>query len=45
MKEKLVRFLEKASVDVIEKKASYFFWGEREIPKAILDEIKKKKQK
>lgn len=45
MKEKIVNFLEKASINVVEKKASYVFFGEKEIPKVILDEIKSKKQK
>lgn len=44
MKEKIVRFMEKASVDTVEKVLSYGLWGEREIPKVILDEIKGRKQ-
>lgn len=45
MKDKLIRFMKKAAVDSVELSASYFFWGEKEIPKAILDEIKAKKSK
>ena len=45
MKDKLVRLMEKAAMDTLEKFPSYSFWGEKEIPKAILDEIKAKKNK
>jgi len=31
MRDKLVKHLEKASINVVEKKASFAFWGEREI--------------
>lgn len=45
MKEVITKLLEKASVNSVEKKASHIIFGEREIPKAILDEIKSKKNK
>ena len=43
MKKQIAKVLEKASIDMLEKKASHVFFGEREIPKVILDEITKRK--
>jgi len=45
MKEKMRKLLERASVDSVEKRASNYFWGEKEIPKVILDEIESRKKK
>lgn len=45
MKKEVAQLLEKASVNMVETKASHLLWGEKEIPKAILDEIKAKKCK
>ena len=43
MKQEIVKLLEKAAVNTVEKKTSHVFFGEKEIPQIILDEIKKKK--
>lgn len=45
MKKQVTQCLEKASVNLVSKKGSFYFWGEREIPQVILDEIKAKKCK
>ena len=45
MKDKLVKLMAKAAVDTVDSKVSWCLWGEKEIPKVILDEIKAKKNK
>ncbi len=40
MRRQMINFMEKASVNMVKKKASHVIFGEKEIPKVILDEIK-----
>ena len=39
MKKIIANLLEKASVNYVDKEISSFLWGEKEIPKEILEEI------